>query len=205
MQHRRRWSPLLLLPCYQVGTSKVPISETYCTYRRKYRASACYAAVVRRSSSLLSFAFYLFFVSCPALILPLSSSHRHSYSARSVSTPVPVVLPSTSATLSKSVRICESATPHISSLRLLSGVFHSSLFRNFAIRLSHHNNILNMDLKPDPRESLKQAAPTLSEDGPLDLPIEAPQKGRWERAWPTIACGAGLFSDGYLNGVCVDR
>jgi len=29
-----------------------------------------------------------------------------------------------------------------------------------------------------------------------DLP-----KGRWERSWPTIACGAGLFSDGYLNGV----
>jgi hypothetical protein len=25
-------------------------------------------------------------------------------------------------------------------------------------------------------------------------------KSRWERSWPTIACGAGLFSDGYLNG-----
>lgn len=24
-------------------------------------------------------------------------------------------------------------------------------------------------------------------------------KGRWDRSWPTIACGAGLFSDGYLN------
>ena len=24
-------------------------------------------------------------------------------------------------------------------------------------------------------------------------------KSRWERLWPTIACGAGLFSDGYLN------
>lgn len=29
------------------------------------------------------------------------------------------------------------------------------------------------------------------------------QKSRWERSWPTIACGAGLFSDGYLNGVCL--
>ncbi|KAF9889406.1 hypothetical protein FE257_007307 [Aspergillus nanangensis] len=29
----------------------------------------------------------------------------------------------------------------------------------------------------------------------------AQRKGRWERSWPTIACGAGLFSDGYLNGV----
>lgn len=38
----------------------------------------------------------------------------------------------------------------------------------------------------------------------LDLPpLDQLQKGRWERTWPTIACGAGLFSDGYLNGVCV--
>lgn len=32
-------------------------------------------------------------------------------------------------------------------------------------------------------------------------PLAALPKGRWERSWPTIACGAGLFSDGYLNGV----
>ncbi|MCJ1411383.1 hypothetical protein MMC19_005472 [Ptychographa xylographoides] len=31
--------------------------------------------------------------------------------------------------------------------------------------------------------------------------LETLPKGRWERSWPTIACGAGLFSDGYLNGV----
>ena len=31
-------------------------------------------------------------------------------------------------------------------------------------------------------------------------PLENLQKGRWERSWPTIACGAGLFSDGYVNG-----
>lgn len=31
-------------------------------------------------------------------------------------------------------------------------------------------------------------------------PLEDHQKGRWERSWPTIACGAGLFSDGYVNG-----
>ncbi|PIG89487.1 MFS phospholipid transporter (Git1) [Aspergillus arachidicola] len=37
---------------------------------------------------------------------------------------------------------------------------------------------------------------------PIDAaPSENLQKGRWERSWPTIACGAGLFSDGYLNGV----
>ncbi|KAK4987967.1 glycerophosphoinositol permease [Elasticomyces elasticus] len=32
-------------------------------------------------------------------------------------------------------------------------------------------------------------------------PLAATDKGRWERLWPVIACGAGLFSDGYLNGV----
>lgn len=26
-------------------------------------------------------------------------------------------------------------------------------------------------------------------------------KGKWDRLWPVIACGAGLFSDGYLNNV----
>ena len=31
-------------------------------------------------------------------------------------------------------------------------------------------------------------------------PLEDHQKSRWERSWPTIACGAGLFSDGYVNG-----
>lgn len=32
-------------------------------------------------------------------------------------------------------------------------------------------------------------------------PLGEVRKGRWERSWPVIACGAGLFSDGYLNGV----
>lgn len=31
--------------------------------------------------------------------------------------------------------------------------------------------------------------------------LEDTRKSRWERSWPTIACGAGLFSDGYLNNV----
>ena len=33
------------------------------------------------------------------------------------------------------------------------------------------------------------------------VPIADVPKGRWDRSWPVIACGAGLFSDGYLNGV----
>jgi hypothetical protein len=46
----------------------------------------------------------------------------------------------------------------------------------------------------------KASAPL--EEQPIELrPLEDVKKGRWERSWPTIACGAGLFSDGYLNQV----
>lgn len=31
--------------------------------------------------------------------------------------------------------------------------------------------------------------------------VSQTEKGRWERLWPVLACGAGLFSDGYLNNV----
>lgn len=34
-----------------------------------------------------------------------------------------------------------------------------------------------------------------------EVPLDAVPKSRWERSWPVIACGAGLFSDGYLSGV----
>jgi len=33
------------------------------------------------------------------------------------------------------------------------------------------------------------------------LSVALVDKPFWERIWPVIACGAGLFSDGYLNGV----
>jgi MFS family permease len=36
---------------------------------------------------------------------------------------------------------------------------------------------------------------------PTDLPLDNPEKSTWERIWPTLACGAGLFSDGYLQSV----
>lgn len=49
-----------------------------------------------------------------------------------------------------------------------------------------------------------EKGPAPLEDVPVEIvPLETLQKGRWERSWPTIACGAGLFSDGYLNGVCL--
>lgn len=32
-------------------------------------------------------------------------------------------------------------------------------------------------------------------------PLADIPKTRWERLWPVMACGAGLFSDGYINNV----
>jgi hypothetical protein len=49
--------------------------------------------------------------------------------------------------------------------------------------------------------SEKGSAPLDGEPADV-LPLDGLPKGRWERSWPVIACGAGLFSDGYLNGVC---
>jgi hypothetical protein len=38
-------------------------------------------------------------------------------------------------------------------------------------------------------------------DAERRISVARTEKGRWERLWPVIACGAGLFSDGYLNNV----
>lgn len=46
-----------------------------------------------------------------------------------------------------------------------------------------------------------ESDPRPVEEGRDVVPLDQVPKGRWERSWPTIACGAGLFSDGYLNGV----
>jgi hypothetical protein len=32
-------------------------------------------------------------------------------------------------------------------------------------------------------------------------PLAEVPKTRWERIWPAMACGSGLFSDGYINNV----
>ncbi|KAK0942592.1 glycerophosphoinositol permease [Friedmanniomyces endolithicus] len=40
-----------------------------------------------------------------------------------------------------------------------------------------------------------------SPDRDVEVPLEATQKSRWQRIWPAMACGAGLFSDGYLQAV----
>lgn len=45
------------------------------------------------------------------------------------------------------------------------------------------------EVTPDPVDDHRQPA------------VVETDKSRWERLWPVLACGAGLFSDGYLNNV----
>jgi hypothetical protein len=33
--------------------------------------------------------------------------------------------------------------------------------------------------------------------------VKNTQRNSWKKLTPVIACGAGLFSDGYLNNVCL--
>lgn len=58
--------------------------------------------------------------------------------------------------------------------------------------------VANMSSKPD-SEPQESSLKVIVDESQLE---DTPQKSRWQRSWPTIACGAGLFSDGYLNGVC---
>lgn len=71
------------------------------------------------------------------------------------------------------------------------------------VEARYYSRFGTMTTKVEPT-SFQEKDPAPLEEAQLDVPpLENPQKGRWERSWPTIACGAGLFSDGYLNGVCV--
>jgi hypothetical protein len=36
-----------------------------------------------------------------------------------------------------------------------------------------------------------------------EVPLADVPKGRWDRSWPVIACGAGLFSDGKPKNIRV--
>ena len=51
-----------------------------------------------------------------------------------------------------------------------------------------------------PQKAIDDSFPERDEAAIHGTPLEDHQKSRWERSWPTIACGAGLFSDGYVNG-----
>lgn len=49
------------------------------------------------------------------------------------------------------------------------------------------------------KESELGTAPSYNGERRQSVPLDQLEKGRWERLWPSFACGAGLFSDGYLN------
>ncbi|CAL5873719.1 uncharacterized protein PFLUO_LOCUS8001 [Penicillium psychrofluorescens] len=53
----------------------------------------------------------------------------------------------------------------------------------------------------DPEKTSERTPGPLQSEAEAQIPLDALPKSRWERSWPVIACGAGLFSDGYLNGV----
>ncbi|EEH38481.2 MFS phospholipid transporter Git1 [Paracoccidioides lutzii Pb01] len=59
--------------------------------------------------------------------------------------------------------------------------------------------------KRDTQTQEKTTEATVTTQPQIDLypqnDLENLQKSRWERSWPVIACGAGLFSDGYLNNI----
>ncbi|KAF1988423.1 MFS general substrate transporter [Aulographum hederae CBS 113979] len=58
------------------------------------------------------------------------------------------------------------------------------------------------ELSPDIKGLEKpESYPNHPQDDFETAPMDAIPKSRWQRVWPTIAAGAGLFSDGYLNGV----
>ncbi|KAL8664834.1 MAG: hypothetical protein Q9202_002696 [Teloschistes flavicans] len=59
---------------------------------------------------------------------------------------------------------------------------------------------MKFSMRRDQKET-SPAGDSIAEYGHDAVPVGNPHKSRWERSWPTIACGAGLFSDGYLNGV----
>lgn len=55
------------------------------------------------------------------------------------------------------------------------------------------------DDKNKPKNTFESEQHALAE-----IPLEELPKSWWDRSWPVIACGAGLFSDGYLNAVRTD-
>ena len=71
---------------------------------------------------------------------------------------------------------------------------------------SRHQVCPIMDSEKKVYDTTVNQSPDPSTDQERDValhtaPLAEVPKGRWDRTWPVIACGAGLFSDGYLNGV----
>lgn len=63
-----------------------------------------------------------------------------------------------------------------------------------------------MGLRQTMRPSKPEPSAQVEEDGNMavldEVPLDQTNKSFAQRVTPVIACGSGLFSDGYLNGVC---
>lgn len=62
------------------------------------------------------------------------------------------------------------------------------------------NQSIAMTIKNIPRPGALQQKSDVAERV-NETPVEVSTKTWWQRRAPVIACGSGLFSDGYLNGV----
>lgn len=61
-----------------------------------------------------------------------------------------------------------------------------------------NSNIMEKDNTFDPKETFPNNE---IQTYPDDIFAGELPKSLWSRAWPVFACGAGLFSDGYLQSV----
>jgi hypothetical protein len=51
--------------------------------------------------------------------------------------------------------------------------------------------------KKEPEAVVANTAPELNED-----PLATVPKNKWQKIWPVLACGSGLFAEGYVQSVC---
>jgi hypothetical protein len=56
---------------------------------------------------------------------------------------------------------------------------------------------MNLFRKKEPEAAVTDSAPELNED-----PLATIPKNKWQKIWPVLACGSGLFAEGYVQSVC---
>jgi hypothetical protein len=59
---------------------------------------------------------------------------------------------------------------------------------------------MNMFRNKEPATAANDTPPSseLNED-----PLASTPKNKWEKIWPVLACGSGLFAEGYVQSVCM--
>jgi hypothetical protein len=62
---------------------------------------------------------------------------------------------------------------------------------------SHQSSKMNLFRKKEAETAVTDTAPELNED-----PLATVPKNKWGKIWPVLACGSGLFAEGYVQSVC---